>query len=135
MQRIEESDVPPNLAALREAMREVGVEDLEVCTWESRYMLRGCTTIHWGKYAGTEQRVGWSFPDNNQPFPEYGPHWFHVAGEFDDGNGGAKETDLDEHGNPWVCWSRPIGSSWTGPNRTPKNLYRFTVARFWKAAK
>ena len=115
-------------------MREVGVGDLEICTWLNRYMLRGCIRVRWGKYACSEQHVGWSFPDNNQPFPEYAPHWFHISGDFDDGKGGSRETDHDETGKLWVGWSRPVGPAWIGPYRTPKNLYRSTVARFWKAA-
>ena len=129
------ADVPPNLLALREAMREVDVEDLEICTWRERLLLRGLVHVRWGKFAGSERRVGWSFPDSNQPFPEYAPHWFHIAGEFDDGKGGGRETDHDETGCIWVAWSRPIGPAWVGPYRTPKNLFRFTVARFWKGAK
>ena len=134
MEPIGETDVPPNLAELREAMREVDVQDLEICTWLTRYVLRGRIKVQWGKYACSEQRVGWSFPDNNQPFPEYAPHWFHVAGEFNDGKGGSRETDSDETGTLWVGWSRPVGAAWVGPYRSPKNLYRATVARFWKAA-
>ena len=127
-------EVPPNLAALRDGMCELGVEDLEICTWLERLMLRGRIQVRWGKYAGSERWVGWSFPDNNQPFPEYAPHWFHMAGVFDDGKGGGRETDSDESGAVWVAWSRPIGPTWVGPYRTPKNLIRSTVARFWKAA-
>ena len=125
---------PANLAELRNAMQEVGVEDLEICTWLNRLVLRGRVDVRWGKYAGTAQRIGWSFPDDNQPFREYAPHWFHVAGEFDDGKGGGRETDHDETGTLWVAWSRPVGAIWRDPYRTPKNLFRSTVARFWKAA-
>ena len=134
MELVDEADIPPNLAKLRIAMLDVGVTNLEVCTWADRYMLRGRITVRWGNFAETEQRIGWSFPDNNQPFPEYAPHWFHVAGEFDDGKAGARETETDETGTRWTAFSRPIGPSWIEPNRTPKKLYRATVARFWKAA-
>lgn len=125
---------PPNLVDLRNAMQELGVQGLEICTWIGRRVLRARVEIKWGKYAGSVQRVGWSFPDNVQPFPEYAPHWFHVAGEFDDGKGGGRETDNDETGTVWVAWSRPVGPVWKGPYRTPKNLFRSTVARFWKSA-
>ena len=40
-----------------------------------------------------------------QPYPEYAPHWFHVEGNHDDGNGGASETDHDENGQLWTAWS------------------------------
>ena len=63
------------------------------------------------------------------------PHWFHVAGNYDDGKGGGRETDYDEDGQLWLAWSRPIGPSWIGPYRTPSKLLRATVARFWKDAK
>ena len=79
--------LPPNLVALRDALAEVGVADLQICTWLERRMLRARVPVHVGKYAGTSQRVGWSFPDNSQPFPEYAPHWFHIAGNYDDGKG------------------------------------------------
>lgn len=133
MTPLEATALPSNLAKLLEAMHEVGVQDLEVCTWLTRHVLRGHTEIHWGKFAGTKQRVGWSFPDDNQPYPEYAPHWFHVAGDLDDGKGGSRETDHDETGALWVAWSRPVGPNWIAPYRSPKNLYRATVTRFWKA--
>ena len=130
-----DSSPPANLVQLSAALSEVGVTDLQICTWLQRRMLRGRVKVNTGKYAGTTQLVGWSFPDDNQPYPEYAPHWFHVAGDYDDGNGGAREDDPDEHGAPWVAWSRPVGSSWVGPYRTPKKLLRATVGRFWKALK
>ena len=129
------TDPPPNLVDLRRVLSDVGVADLEICTWLHRRMLRGQVPVNTGKYAGTIQAVGWSFPDDLQPFPEYAPHWFHVAGDHDDGKGGAREEDHDEHGRLWVAWSRPIGPSWIGPYRTPKKLLRATVARFWKAVR
>lgn len=127
--------LPPNLVALREALAEAGVQELEICTWQQRYMLRASVHIRIGKYSGSTRRVGWSFPDNLQPYPEYAPHWFHVEGRFDDGKGGGCEEDHDEDGNLWLAWSRPIGPSWISPYRTPKKLLRSTVTRFWKAAK
>ena len=129
------SSLPPNLVQLRDTLSSVGVANLEICTWLSRRMLRGRVHVHTGKYAGSQQDVGWSFPDDSQPFPEYAPHWFHVAGDYDDGSGGARETDHDETGRQWVAWSRPIGNSWIGPYRTASKLLRATVARFWKAAR
>lgn len=111
------------------------VAELTICTWLHRRMLRARVHVHTGKYAGNMQDVGWSFPDDTQPFPEYAPHWFHVEGDYDDGKGGARETDHDENGRLWVAWSRPIGASWIGPYRTPKKLLRATVSRFWKAAR
>ena len=98
-------------------------------------MLRARVPVHIGKYAGSVQGVGWSFASDAQPFPEYAPHWFHVAGSFDDGKGGACETDHDEHGTLWLARSRPIGPSWVDPHRTPKKLLRATVTRFWKSVK
>ena len=136
MQPLASADsLPPNLVHLRDALSEANVADMQICTWLARRVLRGRVPIHTGKYAGTVQLVGWSFPDDSQPFPEYAPHWFHVAGQYDDGNGGARETDHDEAGQLWLAWSRPIGPSWIAPYRTPKKLLRATVARFWKAAK
>ena len=127
--------LPPNLVTLCGALAGIGVEDLEICTWLQRRMLRARVPIHIGKYAGSIRRVGWSFPDNSQPYPEYAPHWFHVEGRFDDGKSGACEDDHDEAGNLWLAWSRPIGPSWIKPYRTPQKLLRSTVARFWKAAR
>ena len=129
------TSAPSNLVQLRDALFEAGVADLEICTWLKRRMLRGQVSINTGRYAGSVRKVGWSFSDDSQPYPEYAPHWFHVAGEQDDGKGGAREIDYDEDGNLWVAWSRPIGSSWSGPNYSSKKLLRSTVARFWKAAK
>ena len=126
---------PHNLVQLRDALSQVGVTDLEICTWLQRRMLRGRVPINTGKYVGSIHGVGWSFPDDSQPFPEYAPHWFHVAGDFNDGKEGGHETDYDEDDQLWVAWSRPIGPSWIGPYRTPAKLLRATVARFWKAAK
>ena len=126
---------PHNLVQLRDALSQVDVFDLKICTWLQRLMLRGRVPINTGKYAGAIHGVGWSFPDNAQPFPEYAPHWFHVEGDFDDGKEGGHETDYDEHGQLWVAWSRPIGPSWVDPYRTPAKLLRATVARFWRAAK
>lgn len=126
---------PPNLVQLRDALYEIDVADLEICTWHTRHMLRARVPVHVGKYAGSIQRVGWSFPDDLQPYPEYAPHWFHVAGEYDDEKEGACEKDHDEDGKLWLAWSRPIGPTWIGPYRTPKKLLRSTVARFWKAVK
>ena len=127
--------LPSNLVLLRDTLSEVGVADLQICSWLQRRMLRGQISVNTGKYAGSIKAVGWSFPDDSQPFPEYAPHWFHVAGDYDDGKGGAREIDHDEDGQLWVAWSRPIGTSWNGRNRTPKKLLRSTVSRFWKAAK
>lgn len=126
---------PSNLVHLRDALAEIGVADLAICTWRQRRMLRARVPIRTGEYVGSIQDVGWSFPSDAQPFPEYAPHWFHVAGDYDDGKGGARETDLDEEGRLWVAWSRPIGPSWIGPYRTPRKLLRATVARFWRSAK
>ena len=126
---------PPNLVQLRDALSEIGVGDLEICSWHQRRMLRARVPIYTGKYAGTTQRVGWSFPDDSQPFPEYAPHWFHIEGRYEDGKGGGCEEDHDENGNLWLAWSRPIGPSWVAPYRTPNKLIRSTVARFWKAVK
>lgn len=126
--------LPPNLEQLRQEMGKFGVENLEVCTWQQRHMLRGRIKVRWGKYAGSTQQIGWSFPDDSQPFPEYAPHWFHIAGEFNDGKQGSCERDVDETGATWVAWSRPVGPNWVEPHKTCKNLFRFTVARFWKAA-
>ena len=126
--------VPPNLGQLRQGMSELGVEDLQVCTWLDRHMLCGRINVQWGKYAGSVQRVGWSFPDDLQPYPEYAPHWFHIAGDYDDGKQGGFERDMDEQGSQWIAWSRPVGRNWQEPFKTPKNLFRFTVARFWKDA-
>ena len=124
---------PVNLVQLRDALSEIGVAHLEICSWNQRHMLRARVPIHTGTYAGSTKPVGWSFPDNLQPFPEYAPHWFHIAGRYDDGKGGASEKDHDEDGILWLAWSRPIGPSWVAPYRTPHKLLRSTVARFWKA--
>ena len=126
---------PPNLVKLRDALSEIGVADSKICSWKQRSMLRARVPIHTGKYAGTTQRVGWSFPDDSQPFPEYAPHWFHIEGRYDDGKGGSCEEDHDENGHLWLAWSRPIGPSWVAPYRTANKLIRSTVARFWKALK
>ena len=126
---------PENLVRLRDALSGNGVYELEICTWLQRHVLRARVDVNTGKYSGTFQRVGWSFPDDSQPYPEYAPHWFHVAGELDDGKGGACEKDHDEYGNVWVAWSRPVGASWIAPYRTPQKFLRSTVARFWKAVK
>ena len=127
---------PQNLVQLRDALSEiVGVTDLEICTWRNRRVLRARVRINVGEYARSIQGVGWSFPDDTQPFPEYAPHWFHVTGNYDDGKGGACEKDYDENGQLWLAWSRPIGPSWVDPYRTPKKLLRSTVARFWKSVK
>lgn len=127
--------LPPNLVTLRDALAEIDVQELEICTWQQRRMLRARVPIHIGNFAGTIRQVGWSFPDDSQPYPEYAPHWFHTEGRFDDGKGGSCEEDYDEAGNLWVAWSRPIGPSWIGPYRTSRKLLRSTVARFWKAVK
>lgn len=129
------ASLPPNLVQLRDALSSAGVADLQVCSWLQRRMLRAQVFVPTGTYAGTFRAVGWSFPDDLQPYPEYAPHWFHVEGDHDDGKGGAKETDYDENGQIWVAWSRPIGPSWIGPYRTPNKLLRATVARFWKTAR
>ena len=129
------TSLPINLIQLRDSLSEVGVADMQICSWLQRRMLRARVPVQIGKYAGSIQCVGWSFPDDSQPFPEYAPHWFHIKGDFDDGKGGARETDQDEDGHLWVAWSRPIGPSWNGTSRTPKKLLRATVARFWKTAK
>lgn len=127
---------PPNLVQLRDMLSEVNdVTSLQICTWLGRKMLRARVSVNTGKYAGSTRGVGWSFPDDSQPFPEYAPHWFHVEGDFDDSKGGGCENDRDENGQIWVAWSRPIGSSWVDPYRTPKKLLRATVARFWKTAR
>ena len=126
---------PPNLVQLRDVLSEIGVADLEICSWNQRCVLRARVPVHTGKYAGTTQRVGWSFPDDSQPFPEYAPHWFHIEGQYDDEKGGGCEEEQDEDGNLWLAWSRPIGPSWVAPYRTPNKLIRSTVARFWKAVK
>ena len=128
-------NLPPNLVQLRDALSGVDIAELEVCTWLDRRVLRAQVLIHIGKYAGSIQRVGWSFPDDSQPYPEYAPHWFHVEGNYNDGKGGGCEEDHDEDGQLWLAWSRPIGTSWIGPYRTSQKLLRATVARFWKAAK
>ena len=127
--------LPPNLVQLRAALSGIGIADLKICTWLKRRMLRARVPIYTGRYSESIQRVGWSFPDDSQPYPEYAPHWFHVAGNYDDGKGGGCETDYDEDGQLWLAWSRPIGPSWIGPYRTPSKLLRATVARFWKDAK
>ena len=128
------ADPPPsNIASLRDLLSQIEVADLEACTWQDRKMLRARVPVWTGKYAGSIKDVGWSFPDDSQPFPEYAPHWFHVAGDYDDGKGGARQTDHDEYGQLWVAWSRPIGPSWVGPYRTPQKLLRSTVARFWRS--
>ena len=123
---------PPNLARLQDALAGIGVTDLVFSTWHDRNMLRARVPVHVGKFAGQIQDVGWSFPDDSQPFPEYAPHWFHVAGDYDDGKAGARQVDHDESGRLWVAWSRPIGPSWVDPHRTPRHLLRATVARFWR---
>lgn len=114
-------------------LAEIDVADLEICSWLDRRMLRARVAIRIGKYAGSVQYVGWSFADDSQPFPEYAPHWFHVAGDHDDGKGGARQSDHDEAGRLWVAWSRPIGPSWVEPYRTPQKLLRATVTRFWSS--
>lgn len=126
---------PPNLLQLRNALveAEIGVNDLQFCTWLGRKMLCASVPVNTGKFAGSVRSVGWSFPDDAQPYPEYAPHWFHVEGDFNDGKGGGRETDHDEAGQLWVAWSRPIGASWKAPFRTPAKLLRATVVRFWKA--
>ena len=129
------ASLPPNLVQLRDALFGAGVTDFQACTWLQRRMLRARVLVHTGMYAGSIRAVGWSFPDDLQPYPEYAPHWFHVEGDHDDGKGGAKETDYDENGQIWVAWSRPIGPSWIGPHRTPHKLLRATVTRFWKTAR
>ena len=129
------SDTPENLLKLRNSLAEHGIEDLQICTWLGRHMLRGRVEVKIGKYAGTIHQVGWSFGDDSQPYPEYAPHWFHVAGNYDDGKEGGNETDFDENGQPWTAWSRPIGNSWKGEFRVPSKLLRSTVTRFWKDAK
>ena len=126
-------ELPQNLLALQEALSSTEVEELAICTWLTRRMLHARVAINVGKHAGSARRVGWSFPDDSQPYPEYAPHWFHIEGRFNDGKGGACEEDQDETGNVWLAWSRPIGPSWIGPYRTPQKLLRSTVARFWKA--
>ena len=129
------NSLPQNLVQLRDDLSGLGVTDLEICTWLQRRMLRARVPINVGKYAGSVQSVGWSFPDDAQPYPEYAPHWFHVAGDYNDGKEGGRETDYDETGQLWLAWSRPIGPSWVVPYRTPKKLLRATVSRFWKAVK
>ena len=130
------NSLPQNLVQLRDDLAGIdGVTELEICTWGQRRMLRARVRVNVGKYAGSVQGVGWSFPDDSQPYPEYAPHWFHVAGDYDDGKGGARETDHDEKDQLWVAWSRPIGPSWVAPHRTPKKLLRATVSRFWKRVK
>ena len=129
------SALPENLLKLRDSLSDHGIEDLQICTWLGRHMLRGRVEIKIGKYAGSMQQVGWSFGDDAQPYPEYAPHWFHVAGDFDDGKGGAVENEHDENGQLWTARSRPIGASWKGEFRIPSKLMRSTVTRFWKDAK
>lgn len=129
------TSAPSNLVQLCDALFEAGVADLQICSWLERRMLRARVSVNIGKYAGSVREVGWSFSDDSQPYPEYAPHWFHVAGDHDDGKGGAREIDYDENGKLWVAWSRPIGSSWNGSDHSPNKLLRSTVARFWKAAK
>ena len=129
------NSLPQNLVQLRDSLSGIGVTELEICTWLQRRMLRARVQVHTGKYAGSTQGVGWSFPDDAQPYPEYAPHWFHAAGSYDDRKGGACERDHDEHGQLWLAWSRPIGPSWVAPYRTPNKLLRATVSRFWKSVK
>lgn len=127
--------IPQNLLQLREALSGADVVDLEICSWNQRKVLRARVTIRTGKYADTDRRVGWSFADDSQPYPEYAPHWFHVEGDYNDGIGGASETDHDENGQLWTAWSRPVGATWASSSRSPKKLLRATVSRFWKAVK
>lgn len=126
---------PNNLLQLRDALSEIGISDLEICSWPNRLMLRARVPVNVGKYAGSIRGVGWSFPNESIPYPEYAPHWFHIEGNFDDDRGGACEQDYDENDNLWLARSRPIGASWNEPYRTPENLIRATVNRFWKCAK
>ena len=74
-------DMPANLLALQEALASIEVEELAICTWLARRMLRAKIAINVGKYAGSARRVGWSFPDDSQPYPEYAPPLVSYRGE------------------------------------------------------
>lgn len=124
---------PPNLLALLATLshEDEKLSGLEICSWHQRHVLRALALVHVGPHDGEWQPVGWSFGSDDQPFPEYPPHWFHVLSEFDDGRAGGTEEAVDEQGRYWRAYSRPFGEQWTRHDRVASTVLQFTVKRFW----
>ena len=67
--------------------------------------------IEVGSLKGKQVRIGLSM-QGKEPYPEYPPHWIHIAPPIDDGKGGVVEQYTDASGDVWVALSRPPGPLW-----------------------
>ena len=67
-------------------------------------------TIETGSHKGEPVVVGVSFQEEN--YPEYPPHWIHVAPPINDGRGGSVQEYTDDQGRAWLAMSRPPGGMW-----------------------
>ena len=64
-----------------------------------------------GLHAGKTAKVGISM-HGNKAYPEYPPHWIHLAPEFNDGKGGSVVGYEDKNKQQWIAMSRKPGPLW-----------------------
>ena len=87
--------------------------------------------IEVGPHAGKMVTLGISM-QGNEAYPEYPPHWIHVAPEFNDGKGGAVEVYSDKDGKQWISMSRAPGTLWDELSTKHMTYYlNEHLRRFW----
>ena len=80
-----------------------------------------------GRLAGTSCQIGVSMQE--QGFPVYAPHWIHIAPPIVDKKGSGQNY-TNEHGTPWVAFSRPPKYWDNLPNKNMKTFLDEHVRRF-----
>ena len=63
-----------------------------------------------GTHAGKTVTLGISM-QGHETYPEYPPHWIHLAPEFNDGKGGSV-NEYTSNEKQWIAMSRVPGSLW-----------------------
>lgn len=87
--------------------------------------------VETGSYKGKQVSLGISM-QGNEPYPEYPPHWIHLAPPIDDGRGGVVQRYCDASGQEWAALSRPPGEIWD--QLLTKHMHAYLnehLRRFW----
>ena len=88
-----------------------------------------------GRYTGRRFDVGFSLQEAD--YPEFAPHWIHVAPAIEEGHGPPGMTYDDTSGRHWGAFSRPAADFWDRLPPGRKNMATFLtyhLRRFWREA-
>jgi hypothetical protein len=88
-------------------------------------------TVETGSHKGERVRLGISM-HGSEVYPEYPPHWIHLAPPIDDGRGGVVQKYCDSSGREWTVLSRPPGEIWDQlPTKHMSAYLNEHLRRFW----